>query len=213
MVTVTWSAGPGGHAESYRVETWDTTGVGMWTDDNRQPVTDPDSTGADTYTGPGVTATDGAMRIRVVATDTLDVEYPSATVTVAAIDPSPSNVKARRNIDAQPDSLEVTWDAKGNDDSKWRILVKFGTETAWYVADDTDVDGGAWGVTVDTFGGETLQAVATGGMEKAMTPALAGGAMTFRVDYRQGDSVEVAGVETNPWKPGGTATVAAKPAG
>ena len=209
-VTVTWSAGPGGHAATYEVQTWVAAteqDPAAWSTGGTD-VTPQDTTDEGTYTG-SATATDGAMRIRVVATDDADVEYPSAAITVAAVNPVVSNVKASRNIDAEPDLLEVTWDAKGNDNSNWRILVKFGTETAWYEAAD-DGTGGAWSESVQEFGTATLDAIADGGTEKTVTPALAAGAMTFRVDYRQGETVDGVAV---PWKTGPTASVAAKPAG
>ena len=134
---------------------------------------------------------------------------PSPAITVAAINPSTSNVEAARNIDAEPDELDVTWDAVGNTNSNWRVLVRFGDETEWYEAEGNG-EGGAWNTDVTQFGSAQLTAVAADGTQKPMTPELANGAMTFRVDYRQGDSAVVDDVETNPWKTGPTASVTAK---
>jgi hypothetical protein len=213
-VSVSWDAGPGGAATQYQVQTLNDADPPEWVDAaGSSPVTDA-SNEAD-FTG----AADGAISVRVVAQHDHDndagtamVESPSPAITVAAINPSTSNVKAARNIDAEPDELDVTWDALGNGNSNWRVLVRFGDETEWYVAEET-ATGGAWNEDVTTFGGATLQPVAADGTPKTMTPELAGGAMTFRVDYRQGDSEVVDDVETNPWKTGPTAPVDAKPVG
>ena len=78
------------------------------------------------------------------------VESASPAITVAAINPSTSNVEAARNIDAEPDQLDVTWDAVGNTNSNWRVLVRFGDETEWYIAEGT-ATGGAWNEDVTTI--------------------------------------------------------------
>jgi hypothetical protein len=210
-VSVSWDAGPGGAATQYQVQTLND--ADAWVNANGSSAV------MDTTATEFTNAADGAISVRVVAqhdhdndANTAMVESASPAITVAAINPSTSNVKAARNIDAEPDELDVTWDAVGNTNSNWRVLVRFGAETEWYEAEATATDG-AWTVTVTDFGTGTLDAVVADATGKTMTADLANGAMTFRVDYRQGDSEVVDDVETNPWKTGPTAPVDAKPVG
>ena len=206
-VSVTWKAGSGGVATSYQVQT--KVGTDDWTDAG-QPMDSMAYAEADSGDVDITSAPEGAFSLRVVATKgDPAVTYESGAITVPAINPVVSDVKASRNIDEAPDQLDVTWTAKGNDNSRWRVLVKFGTETDWYIAQATST-GGAWNTDVNAFGGAQLPAIVAEAAQKEMTADLANGAMTFRVEYRQGERVDDVDV---PWKTGGTATVAAKPAG
>ena len=213
-VSVNWTPGPGGRATQYQVQTWDTTSPGSWTNSG-SAVTD--TIGANIWDAEITNASEGSIRVRVLAqhdhddsTETAMLEYPSDAVTVAAINPSPSNVKASRDIDAEPDVLEVTWDAKGNNNSAWRVVISFDGGTTWYVAPG-DAAGGEWSEMIDDIVGETPNEATNDGTtgdakSAAVTAAEINGALMFRVDASQGQ-VEA----DNPWKTGPTASVAAKP--
>ena len=222
-VTVTWAEGPGGRATQYMVQIQDT--LGMWTDigsavtaptpDNDPP--DADSTWTATITPTGDNPDpEGAMSIRVMAQhdsdadNTVDTNYPSDAVTVAAIDPTPSNVEASRDIDAEPDALEVTWDAKGNANSAWRVVISFDGGETWYLAGGTAA-GGTWTQTatdlinLGTPNEATNDGTTGDAKAAAVTAAEVNGALMFRVDASQG-TVSA----DNEWKLGPTASVAAK---
>ncbi|MCY4667623.1 MAG: carboxypeptidase regulatory-like domain-containing protein, partial [Rhodococcus sp.] len=219
-VTVTWEPGPGGRAGSYQVQVKDT--VGDWQnfgDAITGPVENTATTalGDSTWThsgNPGDAGNDNtvigeyALTIRVMATDTAaepDVDYASDEVPVAAINPVASNVLTRRNTDAEPDSLVVTWEAKGNTNSGWRVAVQFGDEEEWYVV-ATDQAGGTRLVALLANDTSDLTQIVDGtGTPKTLTPALLNGAVTFRVDHRQGTNAD--------WVEGMTATLAAKSSG
>ena len=211
-VTVTWSAGPGGHAASYQVQTWDADATPPEDWDNAGTgLTPADTTSAGTYTS-SATATDGAMRIRVVATDDASVEYPSATVTVAAVNPVVSNVAVARDRENDPDSLEVSWDAKGNTNSRWRVAISFDAGTSWYEANDA-ASGGRWAPLLQPNDFSNMTHIAeTPGDAKDATQAELDGAIMIRVDYRQGETRDDGtGTQVpNPWKTGPTASVTAK---
>ena len=214
-VTVTWEPGPGGRAGSYQVQVKDTTGD--WQEfgsavlaPTADSVNSPDSTW--TQSGnPGTIAdvnVETALTIRVMATDTAaepDVEYASDEVTVAAINAVASNVSTRRNIDAEPDSLIVTWEANGNANSRWRVAVQFaGDDDEWYVV-VTDQEGGTRLAALLANQGNDLDPIAADESPKTLTPALLNGAVTFRVDHKQ--------EADDDWVEGMTATLAAKSSG
>ena len=219
-VSVTWKAGSGGVATSYQVQT--KVGTGEWAPAG-QPMDSTAYAAADSGDVDISNAPEGAFSLRVVATKgDPAVTYESGAITVAAVDPSVSDVKASRNIDAEPDELDVTWDAVGNTDSDWRVLVRFGDEKEWYIAEGTGV-GGSW--TGENNAADDLVAVAVdadGNAEDSKTAddvdawtVLWNGALEFRVDYRQGETRPVAGTTTNetepnPWTPGPTDSVTAK---
>ena len=222
-VTVQWAEGPGGRATQYQVQIQDT--LGAWQDvgsavtaptaDNDPP--DADSTWQAQITPPDASNPEGELTIRVMAQHNHDgddgttptVDYPSDAVTVDAVDPTASNVEARRDIDDEPDSLVVTWDAQGNANSAWRVVISFDGGETWYIAPGTAA-GGSWGQTVADIVGQTPNEATNDGTtgdakSAAVTQAEIDGALMFRVDASQGTVSE-----DNEWKLGPTVSVAAK---
>ena len=225
-VTVEWTPGPGGRATQYQVQIQDT--LGMWQDVEAAvtaPTADNDPADADSTwqaqitppTGGDSSDPEGELEIRVMAQHDHDAddqtdmqEYASDAVTVDAIDPTADDVAARRNVDAEPDSLVVTWTADGNTNSEWRVVVSFDSGTTWYVLNDATGAGGSWGAEVDNIVGTTPTTATNDGSAgtakaAAVTAAEVDGALMFRVDARQG-----AVGEDNQWKVGPTASVLAK---
>ena len=224
-VTVTWAEGPGGRATQYMVQILDT--LGVWEDIGSAvtaPTADNDPPDADSTWTAQITPTtgddrpdpEGALSIRVMAQHdhdedaaTATMDYPSDAVTVDAVDPTASNVEARRDIDDEPDSLVVTWDAKGNTNSAWRVVISFDGGETWYEAGGTAA-GGSWGRTVAEISGTTPNEATNDGTSgdaksAAVTDDEINGALMFRVDARQGT------VSTdNEWKLGPTVSVDAK---
>ena len=216
--TVTWDQGVAGAADGYRVqrlgedgETWD-----EWGDSVITSLT----AGAGSVTAAiGIPRSDTlTVSFRVLAltdTDTTtNVEYgdtlASAVATVGPVDPTASNVAARRNVDAEPDSLVVTWDARGDANSAWRVVVSFDGGTTWYAPTAGTAAAGSWGVTVDQIVGTTPATATNDGSagtakSAAVTAAEVNGALMFRVDASQGTVGE-----NNEWKLGPTASVGAK---
>ena len=160
QIRVTWVADstaiPAGYAEPvvYAVQT--NTGTdGAWTD-----VGSPGDSVAD-----GIARFDSphdtTLMVRVTATipDDTNVDpaldplvLPSAVQTVAAVDPSASNVKARIGVTADTtvaDTIVVTWDATSNTSSDYRVAVQLAPaslngQTFWFVAaGGTPADPGA----------------------------------------------------------------------
>ncbi|MCY4574778.1 MAG: carboxypeptidase regulatory-like domain-containing protein, partial [Gemmatimonadetes bacterium] len=228
-VTVEWTPGPGGRATQYQVQIQDT--LGMWQDVETAvtaPTADNDPPDADSTwqaqitppTGGDSSDPEGELSIRVEAQHDHDTddqtpmqEYASDAVTVDAIDPTADDVAARRNVDAEPDSLVVTWTAEGNTNSQWRVVVSFDSGTTWYVLNDAAGSGESWGATVDNIVGTTPSTATndgTAGTAKtaAVTAAEVDGALMFRVDARQGTATA-----DNPWKVGPTVSVDAKSTG
>ena len=212
-VSVSWTPGPGGAATQYQVQTWDTTSPGSWSNTNADLVTDTTAEG--NWEGEIRSADVGSIRVRVLAQQTDGnggfTDYPSDEVTVAAVDPSPSNVEASRDIDAEPDALEVTWDAKGNNDSAWRVVISFDGGTTWYSAGGTAASGTWTATATDIVNLGTPNAATNDGTTgdakaAAITAAEVDGALMFRVDSRQGAGPN----EDNPWIEGPTASVAEK---
>ncbi len=224
-VTVTWEPGPGGRATQYMVQILDT--LGVWENIGSAVTVPTDNTatsalGDSTWTATITPTTgddrpdpEGALSIRVMAqhdhdedANTATMDYPSDAVTVAAVDPSTSNVAASRHIDAEPDSLVVTWDAQGNANSAWRVVISYDGGTTWYVV--AEASGGYWSDTVNDLVGTTPSTATNDGSAgtaktAAVTEAEVDGALMFRVDARQG-TVSA----DNQWKVGPTASLPAK---
>ncbi len=212
--TVKWDQGVSGAADAYQAqrqdgERWEAYGelVTALTDGKGSAAGPALPNGSDTLT----------VTFRVLAlTDTdpsSNVEYGdtliSATAVVRPVNPAVSNVAAERDTETTVDSLIVTWDAIGDADSHWRVLVKFGTETKWYVM-NADAGNGRDFKLVDDF--TALQALASGGTAKTPDADDWNGALTFRVDYRQQEKRGDSSTDVK-WKTGPTASVAAKPSG
>ena len=212
--TVTWDQGISGAADAYQPqllggadgETWTAFGdlVTTLTAGEGSSAGSTDlAAGSDTLT----------VTFRVLAltedpdnagtyTDTL----ASANATVGPVNPVVSNVAASRNTDAEPDSLAVTWDARGDDNSDWRVLVKFGDEDDWYIM-TADAGGGLAFKLANDFA--DVQPLDTTGTAKTPDADDWNGALTFRVDYRQRD-VRGDGTTAVEWSTGPTASVTAK---
>ena len=143
-VRVAWKAGtvPDGHVVTYQAQT--KVGDGAWTDFGTAVTSDAlaadpatDST-ARTETAP--TESDGGFMVRVVSTsdngtsgDTTDDPdaINSAAVEVAAVDPSASGVKARRQAAADSDEaaaggdfIQASWTAVTSDNSDFRVVAQ-----------------------------------------------------------------------------------------
>ena len=148
MVTVTWSAGPGGAAsEGYQVQTC----VPNAGED--PPVTcNPDDTwtilvsnvanDADyTATESVPTDSENGFMVRVMAThdipdddpDAGEMTYTSDPVHVGAINVAPSNADADRDIDPDPDQVEVTWNGARAENTAARVIGSFDDGKTWVV--------------------------------------------------------------------------------
>ncbi|MYJ10841.1 MAG: hypothetical protein F4086_11040, partial [Gemmatimonadetes bacterium] len=215
-VTVMWSQGVAGAADSYQVqslnadgETWDDFGTAVAKADFTAGT---DSVQATT----NVTDTIDVM-VRVLAIEDPDDDAAtansdtliSATYNVGKVNPVATNIAASRDIDVEPDQLEVTWNALGDANSEWRILVKFGDEDDWYVFHDNLDGSNVRALSRTTDYTTDLPAITETGTAKTPTEALWNGALTFRVDYRQG-TLRGDGTTAVEWTAGPTATVAAK---
>ena len=215
--TVTWDQGVSGAADAYQAqrqegENWVafdtlmtalTNGAGSAADAAALPA------GSDT-----LTVTFRVLALTDTSSDPTTPVYgdtlASATASVGPVDPTASNVAARRNVDAEPDSLVVTWDAKGDANSAWRVVVSFDGGTTWYAPTAGTAAAGSWGVTVDQIVGTTPATATNDGSagtakSAAVTAAEVNGALMFRVDASQGTVSE-----DNEWKLGPTVSVAAK---
>ncbi len=201
--------------------------AGTFADANATPATD--TAGLARFTAP--TAHDTTFMVRIVATatdteNTLDpIVINSMAVTVGAVDPTTSGVKATMDVTTdttEADTIAVTWGATTNGNSDFRIAVQVtvaslqgssvwvtpsvGTPTnpdnttrAWTYAfgvNNADIDTG-W--TIALPGGTGAAVVITTAELQAATMA--------RVDSSQG-TVSA----TNPWKAGAAVAVTAKPA-
>ena len=217
-VTVEWTPGPGGAATQYMLEV-DTSsaGSGKWVEQGTAVEEPVHADTANLYRATLSNASEESIRLRVMAQHNHDdddgttplQEYPSDAVTVAAIDPSASNVEAERDIDAEPDAYTVTWDARGNNQSAWRVVISFDGGTTWYVAPGTAA-AGTWTQTATDLVGQTPDTATNDGSAgtakaAAITEAEVDGALMFRVDASQGTVTE-----DNPWKVGPTASLPAK---
>ena len=215
--TVTWDQGVSGAADAYQAQRQDgenwvafdtlmtalTNGAGSAADATALPD------GSDT-----LTVTFRVLALTDTSSDPANPVYgdtlASATASVGPVDPTASNVAARRNVDAEPDSLVVTWDAKGDANSTWRVVVSFDGGTTWYVPGVGTAAAGSWGVTVDQIVGTTPTTATNDGSagtakSAAVTEAEVNGALMFRVDALQ-RTVSA----DNEWKLGPTVSVAAK---
>ena len=215
--TVTWDQGVSGAADAYQAQRQDgenwvafdtlmtalTNGAGSAADATALPD------GSDT-----LTVTFRVLALTDTSSDPANPVYgdtlASATASVGPVDPTASNVAARRNVDAEPDSLVVTWDAKGDANSTWRVVVSFDGGTTWYVPGVGTAAAGSWGVTVDQIVGTTPTTATNDGSagtakSAAVTEAEVNGALMFRVDALQ-RTVSA----DNEWKLGPTASVTAK---
>ena len=215
-VTVRWTGSaddvPDGYsAATYTLETNTGTG-GAWAAAAGANVP-ADSTGYGTFTAG--TEDDGELMVRVVATAASDgsvstiteaLVLNSAPGTLAAVDPSVSNVKAVLDVTTDTlvaDTFTVTWDATSNDRSQYRVTVQlapasFGGDTHWFVA-----AGGAPDPVANSTREWELQIAAgnvtwatVDGASGPITPAELRAATMVRVESVQG-TVST----TNPWKP------------
>ncbi len=212
--TVTWDQGVSGAADAYRVQrqegdTWAefgdlvetlTNGEGMSTGTTNLPA------GSDTLT----------VTFRVLAltedpasagsyTDTL----ASATASVGPVNPMVTNVQASRAVDPQPDSLDVTWEARGDSESDWRVVISFDGGTTWHVANAT-ATGGRWMVTLEATSFAGMSDVGSDPPTTTdATDAQLEGAFMIRVDYRQ-RATRGDGSTAVEWTAGPTASVGAK---
>ncbi len=210
MVTVSWDQGVSGAADLYRAqrlgddgETWAAFGTELATLTAGKGSITADATDSDTLT---VTVRVWALTEDPDAAGTYTDSLVSANATVGPVNPAVSNVAASRNIDADPDSLIVSWDARGDSNSRWRVLVKFGDEDEWYVMNGTATGGRDFKLANDFA---ALDAVATGGTAKTPDADDWNGALTFRVDYRQRET-QGDGSTAVEWSTGATASVGAK---
>ena len=214
--TVTWDQGVSGAADAYQPqllgsdgETWVafgdlvttlTAGEGMSTGTTNLAA------GSDTLT----------VTFRVLAL-TEDPDSPgtytdtlaSATASVGPVNPMVTNVQASRAVDPQPDSLDVTWEARGDNESDWRVVISFDDGTTWHVANAT-ATGGRWMVTLEAASFAGMSDV---GSDPATTTdatiAQLEAAFMIRVDYRQRET-RGDGTTAVEWTAGPTASVGAK---
>ena len=204
--TVTWDVGPGGKAKSYRVQTRE--GSGSWT--AAGDAVDSASVTNDSVSTSIGNVPEDAFSVRVLAIlgDSDRDTLPSVAVAVAAVNPLPSGLEATRNTDAEPDSLVVTWEARGNAQSRWRVAISFDDGADWYVAQGT-ASGGSWGTTLESTNfSDMANADPEESDTKNATADELNGAFMIRVDYRQGETDGQGQVV--PWEVGPTATVGAK---
>jgi hypothetical protein len=209
-VRVAWKAGtvPEGHVITYTAQTkvgtadWAAFGDAVTSTNLVEGAATPDWT-ARTAAVPA--ESDGGFMVRVRALsdngtsgdDTDDVTIDSDPINVAAINPSASSVTAALEVTADTtvaDTLTVTWKAKTNANSEFRILLQ--TEVAgltglqWFV-----VAGGTpsalantsreW--TLDFNDGTNVTWATVGGTAGVtVTPANLRAAKMIRVDSRQG---------------------------
>ena len=172
---------------------------------------------------------DTTLMVRVLATLTndtnvdpqhdTDLTLPSAVRTIAAVDPSASNVKARIGVTADTtvaDTIVVTWDATSNSSSDYRVAVQLAPaslngQTFWFVAaGGTPADPGAddreWTLETPAPGSPVTWNIAradgTNGTAAVITSAELSAATMVRVESVQGTASE-----DNPWKASAAAAV------
>ena len=201
-LTVTWQAGPGGEADSVQAQTC-TTKPCAWTNLG-SAVTDGSGTVTDSI---NTAAMDGAFSVRVVASVTdggVTVTYASDTANVDPINPSASGVTAVRDIDPDPDELNVTWTSTTNGRSEQRIVVSFDDGVTWGVL-NANASGGADNTELMATNFTGLANVDSSGAAVTADAAMLEGAFMVRVETQQG----AAGV----WTASRDVTVPAKAGG
>lgn len=204
--TVTWDVGPGGKAKSYRVQTRQ--GGGSWTAAG-DAVDSASITNDSVSTSIGNVPEDAfSVRVLAILGDSDQDTIPSVAVAVAAVNPLPGDLEATRNTDAEPDSLVLTWEARGNAQSRWRVAISSDDGADWYVAQGT-ANGGSWGTTLEST---NFSIMANADPEESdtqnATPDELNGAFMIPVDYRQGETDGEG--QVFPWEVGPTATMGAK---
>ena len=167
-----------------------------------------------------VTDARGSFRVvSLVADNETFVDGLTSDVAVlGAVDPTAHSLAAERDVDAQPDLLEATWMATGNDSSEWRVVASFDEGKTWHIIKDsirggtrslevalTDTDGGT-GPGSAFEGMETVDGKGAGPFSASL--AQVNGAFMLRVDALQRPVSA-----TNPWRLGTAITVAAKGSG
>ncbi|MCY3705851.1 MAG: hypothetical protein OXH08_10150, partial [Gammaproteobacteria bacterium] len=218
-VTVTWTDSgedvpPGYSAAVYTIET-NTGADGAWEGADGAALAGGDTTGLGRFTAGA--DDDGELMVRVVATaaadgSVTDITDPlvlnSVPATLAAVDPSVSDVMARLAVTDTTvnDTMAVTWDATSNARSAFRVVVQLapaslGGTTLWFVAEGgSTVDANARSWTLDFVHRATVNwdvAVNGGAVDVAITTAELRAATMVRVESLQGTF----DADDNPWKP------------
>jgi hypothetical protein len=153
MVTVTWSAGPGGAAsEGYQAQTCvpaaattDDPAVTCNADDTWATLGDNVASDAAAYTATGAVPSVNGFMVRVQAThvdDGTTETYLSDPVPVGEIDVAPKNADADRDIDPNPDQIEVTWNGARASNTAARVIGSFDGGTTWVVLSAVDFNSG-----------------------------------------------------------------------
>ncbi len=219
-VKVTWTAGtvPSGHNVSYQVQT--KVGTAAWT--NLGSAVETDDVNADTDStviseAIPTAAGDGAFMVRITATtdngtgtQVPATEIASAPVTVEAIDPTASNVNAKRSAAASTsDSVLVTWSAKTNVNTSQRIVIQF-SDGNWYIAvgGSSIVPGSrSWELDITALSDDISWTRVDGQATHIVNAELL---KEIKVAV---ESVQGTANADNPWKRSNLWTVAAKPGG
>ena len=212
LVTFTAPAGdvPVGYdSATYEIQHNITTDEGGWTNAEQPTQLSDDEEvlipGRYTIESPA----DTTFMVRVVAAaESANLEnlagLASGTATVAAIDPSATGVKAVFDVTADTtvaDTLTVTWNAKTNENSDFRVLVQvapasLGGSSLWFVVDEgtpADIGNNDRSWTRDFAHRTTVAwdvAVENGATDVTITTAELRAATRARVESRQGDSGE-----------------------
>ncbi len=236
QIRVSWDANdttavPEGYDEVAYVVEHDGAAPGTFADASATAATD--TAGLARFTAP--TAHDTTFMVRIVATatdtdnsgeggTTLDpIVINSMAYTVAAVDPTTSDVKARMNVTADTtvaDTIAATWSATTNGNSDFRIAVQVTVaslqgSTVWVTPSvgtppDPENTTRAWTWdfgenNADITTGWTVALPGGNGAAVTITTAEMQAATMFRVDSSQG-TVSA----DNPWK-AGTAVTITKP--
>ena len=221
-VRVTWTEGtvPEGQNVTYQVQhnsggSWEDHGTAVSSGDvNADPATDSLVANA------AIAGSDDEFMVRIVATsdngtssdDTDDMSVTSDTVTVGAIDPSASGVKAARSAAASAsDSVTVTWSAETNSNSQQRVVVQF-SDGNWYVAAEGEpftIGHGtrSWKIDITALSANTSWNRVDGNSTHVVNAELLKAIMVAV------ESVQGTESDKNPWKRSTAAGVSAKPSG